>query len=111
MSICHRGSILRWHEQRYDQPPRPRMSNALETIAAKPTLKERVEEAINLIRPAIKADGGDVELVDVSEDGTVRIRFHGACCGCPSASMTLYGGIKRVLVERVPEVKQVVAVR
>ena len=53
----------------------------------------------------------DVELVDVSEDGTVRIRFHGACCGCPSASMTLYGGIKRVLVERVPEVKQVVAVR
>ena len=87
------------------------MSNAVETIAAKPSLKERVGDAINLIRPAIQADGGDVELVDVSEDGTVRIRFHGACCGCPSANMTLYGGIRRVLMERVAEVKQVVAVR
>lgn len=87
------------------------MSNVAETSAAKPGLKQRVEEAINLLRPAIQADGGDVELVEVSEDGTVRIRFHGACCGCPSAGMTLYGGIRRVLVEKVPEVKQVVAVR
>jgi Fe-S cluster biogenesis protein NfuA len=87
------------------------MSNAVETSTTGPSLKERVEEAINLIRPAIQADGGDVELVDVSDDGTVRIRFHGACCGCPSASMTLHGGIRRVLVEKVPEVKQVVAVR
>lgn len=86
------------------------MSNAVETTAAKPSLKERVEDAINLIRPAIQADGGDVELIDVSEDGTARIRFHGACCGCPSANMTLYGGIRRVLIEKVPEVKQVVAV-
>lgn len=86
------------------------MSNAVES-AAKTSLKERVEEAINLIRPAIQADGGDVELVDVLQDGTVQIRFHGACCGCPSANMTLYGGIRRVLVEKVPEVKQVVAVK
>lgn len=86
------------------------MSNAVETTSAKPSLKERVEDAINLIRPAIQADGGDVELVGVAEDGVVRIRFHGACCGCPSANMTLYGGIRRVLMEKVPEVTQVVAV-
>ncbi len=86
------------------------MSNAVETTPAKPSLKERVEDTINLIRPAIQADGGDVELVSVAEDGAVRIRFHGACCGCPSANMTLYGGIRRVLMEKVPEVKQVVAV-
>lgn len=87
------------------------MADAAETIAGKPSLKERVEDAINLIRPAIQADGGDVELVDASDDGTVQIRFHGACCGCPSASMTLYGGIRRVLMEKVPEVRQVVSVR
>ena len=74
-------------------------------------LKAKVIESINLIRPSIQADGGDVELVDIAEDGTVKIRFHGACIGCPSANMTLYHGIRKVLVERVPQVKQVIAVR
>lgn len=74
-------------------------------------MRNKVEDAINLIRPAIQADGGDVELVDVTTDGTVRIRFHGACIGCPSANMTLYGGIRRVLMEKVPAVRAVVAVR
>lgn len=87
------------------------MSDTAEATTPLPTLRSRVEDAINLIRPAIKQDGGDVELVDVSEDGVVKIRFHGACCGCPSANMTLYGGIRRVVSERVPEVKQIVAVR
>jgi Fe-S cluster biogenesis protein NfuA len=87
------------------------MSNTAESAPSQEELKNRVEDAINLIRPAIQADGGDVELVDVSTDGTVRIRFHGACIGCPSANMTLYGGIRRVLMEKVPTVRQVVAVR
>ena len=84
-------------------------SNAAESTADA-DLKSRVEGAMNLVRPAIQADGGDVELVDVSADGIVKIRFHGACCGCPSANMTLHGGIKRVLLEKVPQVRQVVSV-
>ena len=87
------------------------MSNVAESAANANTLRSRVEEAINLIRPAIQQDGGDVELIDVSADGIVKIRFHGACCGCPSANMTLYGGIRRVVVEKVPEVREVIAIR
>lgn len=88
------------------------MSNSTQIATSQPgSLRSRVEDAINLIRPAIKQDGGDVELVDVTEEGIVKIRFHGACCGCPSANMTLYGGISRVVSEKVPEVKQILAVR
>jgi Fe-S cluster biogenesis protein NfuA len=87
------------------------MSQATGQPAAQATLKERVEAAINLIRPAIQADGGDVELVEVTSDGIVKIRFHGACIGCPSANMTLYGGIRRVITDRVAEVKQVLAMK
>lgn len=73
-------------------------------------VRERVQNVINLIRPAVQADGGDIELVDVSEAGVVQIRFHGACNGCPSSTMTLHMGIERNLRERVPEVTQVVPV-
>ena len=72
-------------------------------------MKEKVEAALALIRPALQADGGDVELVDV-EEGVVKLRLTGACAGCPVASMTLKQGIERVLKEQVPEVKEVVAV-
>ena len=81
------------------------------TQAPAPTLKERVQGVLNLIRPAVQADGGDIELVDVTPDCIVQIRFHGACHGCPSSSMTLHQGIERNLRERVPEVTSVVAVR
>jgi Fe-S cluster biogenesis protein NfuA len=74
------------------------------------SLHDKVQDVINLIRPAVQADGGDIELVDVQEDGVVRIRFHGACIGCPSSTMTLQMGIERNLRERVPEVTQVLAV-
>jgi Fe-S cluster biogenesis protein NfuA len=74
-------------------------------------VRDRVQGVINLIRPAVQADGGDIELVDVTPDGTVQVRFHGACHGCPSSSMTLHQGIERNLRERVPEVTRVVAVR
>jgi Fe-S cluster biogenesis protein NfuA len=65
---------------------------------------------LNLIRPAVQADGGDIELVDVTADCIVQIRFHGACHGCPSSTMTLQMGIERNLREKIPEIKQVIPV-
>jgi len=75
------------------------------------SLKEKVQSVINLIRPAVQADGGDIELVDVAADGVVQIRFHGACHGCPSSTMTLQDGIERNLREKVPEVTRVIPVQ
>jgi Fe-S cluster biogenesis protein NfuA len=75
-----------------------------------PSLREKVQGVIDLIRPAVQADGGDIELVDVTAAGVVQIRFHGACHGCPSSTMTLQMGIERNVRERVPEVTQVVPV-
>ena len=72
-------------------------------------MKERVEAALEEIRPALQADGGDVELVDVTE-GVVKVRLKGACSGCPMSTMTLQQGIERILKERLPEVKEVIAV-
>jgi len=72
-------------------------------------MREQVETVLNDIRPQLQADGGDVELVAV-EDGTVKVRLQGACGSCPMATMTLRFGIERLLKERLPEVKQVVAV-
>jgi Fe-S cluster biogenesis protein NfuA len=83
----------------------------MSTVASPaPTLKEKVQAVINLIRPAVQADGGDIELVNVDAEGLVQIRFHGACHGCPSSTMTLQDGIERNLREKVPEVKKVVPV-
>jgi len=72
-------------------------------------MKEKVEKALNRIRPALQADGGDVELVGI-EDGIVKVRLTGACGGCPMSQMTLKMGIERHLKKEVPEVKSVVAV-
>ncbi len=72
-------------------------------------MKEKVEAALAQIRPALQADGGDVELVDVN-DGTVKLKLTGHCAGCPMASMTLQMGIERVIKEHVPEVKEVIAI-
>ena len=74
------------------------------------TLSERVATVLELMRPSIKEDGGDIELVEVQEDGTVSIRFLGACIGCPSSEITLREGIARNLRDRVPEVTSVIAV-
>lgn len=73
-------------------------------------MKDRVEQALNKIRPALQGDGGDVELVDISADGVVRVRLKGACGGCPMSQMTLKMGIERILKKEVPEVKSVEAV-
>jgi Fe-S cluster biogenesis protein NfuA len=73
-------------------------------------MKEKVEEVLNSIRAYLQADGGDVELVGVEEDGTVKVRLTGACHGCPMSQMTLKMGVERSLKEKIPEVKKVVAV-
>ena len=73
-------------------------------------MKEKVEEVLEKIRPALQADGGDVELIGVAEDGTVQVKLTGACRGCPMAALTLQAGVERVLKAEVPEIKSVVAV-
>ncbi|HEY91669.1 MAG TPA: NifU family protein [Dehalococcoidia bacterium] len=72
-------------------------------------MREDIQTALEKIRPALQADGGDVELVDV-EDGIVSVRLTGACGGCPMSTLTLKMGIERVLREQVPDVKEVVSV-
>jgi Fe-S cluster biogenesis protein NfuA len=72
-------------------------------------MKEQVQEVLNIIRPSLQADGGDVELVDV-KDGIVSVRLTGHCAGCPHSTMTLKKGIERFLKEKIPTVKEVVGV-
>ncbi len=72
-------------------------------------MREIVEAALEKIRPALRADGGDVELVDV-KDGVVTVRLTGACGSCPMATMTLHMGVERVIKEEVPEIKELVAI-
>jgi len=72
-------------------------------------MREKVEAALAKIRPALQADGGDVELLEVS-DGTVKVKLTGHCAGCPMATLTLQMGIERIIREEVPEVKEVIAV-
>ena len=72
-------------------------------------MKEKVEAVIDRIRPALQADGGDVELVGI-EDGVVKVKLTGACGSCPMSTLTLKMGIERVIREELPEIKEVVAV-
>ena len=74
------------------------------------TIKERVKIALEKIKPSLQADGGDVELVDVTSDGIVKVRLKGACLGCPMSQMTLQMGIGRTLKKEIFEVKDVVGV-
>jgi Fe-S cluster biogenesis protein NfuA len=70
-------------------------------------LKEKVESALNKVRPSLQADGGDVQLIDVDDQGVVKVKLTGACGGCPMSQMTLKMGIEKVLKQNVPEVKRV----
>lgn len=72
-------------------------------------MKEKVEEALNKVRPALQADGGDVELVEVKDD-VVKVRLTGACGGCPMSQITLKMGIERHLKKEIPDIKEVIAV-
>ncbi len=73
-------------------------------------MKEEVKTALDGMRGQLQADGGDVELVEVTDDGTVKVKLVGACRGCPMSQMTLKNGIERYLKEKVPGVKEVISV-
>ncbi len=73
-------------------------------------MKEKVEAALNKIRPQLRLDGGDVQLIEAGADGVVKVKLTGACGGCPMSQLTLKMGIERILKKEVPEVKEVVAV-
>ncbi|MBW1733804.1 MAG: NifU family protein [Deltaproteobacteria bacterium] len=73
-------------------------------------MKENVENALQKVRPSLQADGGDVQLVDVDEDGLVKVKLMGACGGCPMSQMTLKMGIEKILKQNVPEVTRVESV-
>lgn len=72
-------------------------------------MRERVEKALEKIRPMLMADGGNVELVEVSEDGVVKLRLTGTCGCCPMSQMTLKNGVEKILKEEVPEIKEIIA--
>jgi Fe-S cluster biogenesis protein NfuA len=72
-------------------------------------MREKVEEILEKIRPSLQADGGDVELMDVTDEGVVKVQLTGACGSCPFSTMTLKHGIEMRLKEALPEVKEVVA--
>jgi Fe-S cluster biogenesis protein NfuA len=73
-------------------------------------MREQVENALNKVRKLLQRDGGNIELIDVTPDGVVKVKLLGACAGCPMSQMTLKMGVERVLKQEVPEVKEVVAV-
>ncbi len=74
------------------------------------TLEERVEAALDEVRPTMLADGGNIELIEVTDAGVARVKLTGACSSCPMATVTLKMGVERVLLDRVPEIKEVVQV-
>ena len=74
-------------------------------------LREKVESALNKVRPSLQADGGDVQLIDVDEDGVVKLKLEGACAGCPMSMMTIKWGVENILKKEVPEVVKVEAVQ
>lgn len=70
-------------------------------------MKEEVEKSLSKIREYLRVDGGDIELVDVSDDGVVKVRLMGACAGCPFSAMTVQMRVEKMLMEEVPGVKKV----
>ncbi len=73
-------------------------------------LKEKIENALDKVRPALQADGGDVQFIDIDDEGVVKVKLTGACGGCPMSQMTLKMGIEKVLKQDVPEVNRVESV-
>ena len=73
-------------------------------------MKERVEKALDKVRPMLMADGGNVELVEVTDDGVVKLKLTGSCGCCPMSQMTLKMGVERLLKQEIPEIKEVVSV-
>ena len=78
--------------------------------SAEKSFEDKVKDVIEAVRPNLQSHGGDIEFVSVEEDNTVKVRLQGACSGCPGAMMTLKMGVERLLKEKIPEVKEVIAV-
>lgn len=79
-------------------------------MSDKNTIRERVIKALDRVRPYLQSDGGDITLVDITDDNTVKVRLQGACHGCPFSMQTLKAGVEQALLKEVPEVKRVVSV-
>jgi Fe-S cluster biogenesis protein NfuA len=88
----------------------PKAFHKTDTGGSGDMLKEKIETALNKVRPSLQADGGDVQFVDVDEKGVVKVKLTGACGGCPMSQMTLKMGIEKVLRQQVPEVTRVESV-
>lgn len=73
------------------------------------TIKERVVKALNRVRPYLQNDGGDIELIEVTDDMVVKVRLKGACHGCPFSLQTLKAGVEQAIIQEVPEVKRVIS--
>jgi Fe-S cluster biogenesis protein NfuA len=74
------------------------------------SIKERVLKALERVRPYLQSDGGDITLVEITDDNTVRVKLQGACQGCPFSIQTLKAGVEQALIQEVPEIKRVVAI-
>lgn len=79
-------------------------------MTEKSSIKERVVKALERVRPYLQSDGGDISLVEITDDNTVRVKLQGACHGCPFSVQTLKAGVEQALIKEVPEIKKVVAV-
>ena len=77
---------------------------------AEPGFEEKVKDVIEVVRPNLQSHGGDIELVAIEDDNTVKVRLQGACAGCPGAMMTLKMGVERLMKEKIPELKELIAV-
>lgn len=74
------------------------------------SIKERILKVLNEIRPYLQSDGGDIDLIDISDDLTVKVKLQGACHGCPYSKQTLKAGVEQALLKEVPEIKSVISV-
>jgi Fe-S cluster biogenesis protein NfuA len=73
------------------------------------SIRERVAKALERVRPYLQSDGGDIDLIDVTEDGTVKVKLKGACHGCPYSLQTLKAGVEQAIMKEVPEIKRVIS--
>ena len=87
----------------------PRINQRDEHLLKEITMRDKVEEVLNKVRPSLMADGGGVELVEVNY-GNVKVKLTGACAGCPMSTITLKMGIEKILKQEIPEIKEVIAV-
>ncbi len=78
-------------------------------MADQKSIKERVVKALNRVRPYLQNDGGDIDLIEVTEDLTVKVKLTGACHGCPFAMQTLKAGVEQAIMQEVPEIKKVIS--